>query len=1148
MSSRPQSGKLKAFELALNQPIWAKEPRLREKLPLQSRSCAKLPVALTWETWTLPAANSSPRSLRPSSGKRAWGQAGSGHGPQRNSAMELSRLGTASSYAPMASTDGFSTATGSSKWISTSPQQHQQLSLPKLPSVADQKGALGVPGIDFNELYSLARSRASAKIQSQQRKEARSLPGVRRPPNSGARTGAGSRLSTAHSQSTVTMRLAPVSALHRSPSETDPSSPGYLEVEEVEPIPTSASPRGVMTPSGLRSEFSLLPPGILSRAPSAQGASSRAPSAYGTSSRAPSAGGAEGSDKPPSRGKARMRVQIVVDPPSRGPSKERRRSNHSSSSNDAGGTDVPATPETPEEQKSVAYWRQQTRMRRKTVISAGFPSPHRKPSKNPPSGGMTRPVQEREGPKRPIKEVLAEHMARPGSFSAEELRRMQAVFMRFRADDNNEVEKEVLHEIFSHLGYLRVTEEDVSRLADQVTPYATLDFEEFVLLAEKYAYHEFTQFKVIFDSVDLDGNGDLDSDEIMGLMTQLGITPLQKVLEEALQVVDDNCDGKINFEEFVHLMAVYRVTEGFSAAEVEELKAVFDRFALRAPAVGSQPGDVQIRSSSLTEAMLHMFGPQAMKLALKLSEQLRSMGGPMQQEQGLNFSEFLVWARILREKELEEYKRQFAEFKQEDEETVKWSDMAKVLQAYGYMPLNETLQDLQEQLDSDRNQEMDFNEFVELMATFRKNDGFTRAKAAELKSLFMAHDADHSGELYTFELLDLLRHLGHPTTVSQVRRYVSEVDFNNSGAVDFREFLRLMRLMRERELVHLKKIFESHAFNGVLTSTNLEQALKVAGRAWEESVLGPILHAAMESQAEKATFDFDAFLSLSDQCRTDTTRARLKCCSFSTEEVNKFRESFDNFDVDGHGFIDNHGLANLLRELGIPLNTRDDQRQIIQQIDVAKVKVRSLIGETEAKEILDKDPGTNFWVFVQLMRMLHDSSDLKEEKHEEKLRDCTGFMPKEVEDFRQVFDNWCRIEARLGPTLRGPPPRQKLDPHEVALKHAFRRSQLLHTAPKQSVNEGPTDISQEVLYRLLKSIGLELMQDTKRALSSRILAINQKAIASNLDIGGAGIKAPEDLSRLNFDTFLQLMRWMMDTNFVAINEVVAHGITRSKHH
>ena len=59
----------------------------------------------------------------------------------------------------------------------------------------------------------------------------------------------------------------------------------------------------------------------------------------------------------------------------------------------------------------------------------------------------------------------------------------------------------------------------------------------------------------VFNEFDVDKNGHITREELLVVMQQLGQNPTDEELEEMIREVDDDFDGQINREEFMHLMA-----------------------------------------------------------------------------------------------------------------------------------------------------------------------------------------------------------------------------------------------------------------------------------------------------------------------------------------------------------------------------------------------------------------------------------------------------------------------------------------------------------------------------------------------------------------------------------------------------------------
>merc|ERR1719359_1379260 len=98
------------------------------------------------------------------------------------------------------------------------------------------------------------------------------------------------------------------------------------------------------------------------------------------------------------------------------------------------------------------------------------------------------------------------------------------------------------------------------------------------------------------------------------------------------------------------------------------------------------------------------------------------------------------------------------------------------------------------------------------MEVFRKTDGFCARETAELTEVFnnFKEDNEYGGYVNCMELMDILRSMGYVTNLDVVRRFIKEVDFDNSNTLDLSEFLRLMRMHREAELHKAYKVFEEN--------------------------------------------------------------------------------------------------------------------------------------------------------------------------------------------------------------------------------------------------------------------------------------------------------------------------------------------------
>eukprot|EP00004_Rigifila_ramosa_P007666 TRINITY_DN1877_c0_g1_i1.p1 TRINITY_DN1877_c0_g1~~TRINITY_DN1877_c0_g1_i1.p1 ORF type:complete len:890 (+),score=253.53 TRINITY_DN1877_c0_g1_i1:81-2672(+) len=75
-------------------------------------------------------------------------------------------------------------------------------------------------------------------------------------------------------------------------------------------------------------------------------------------------------------------------------------------------------------------------------------------------------------------------------------------------------------------------------------------------------------------------------------------------------------------------------------------------------------------------------------------------------------------------------------------------------------------------------------------------DGFTDAELAEIKAQFDSFDTDKSGDVDASEIGNLLSKVGEKPTKEEVLKIMKEVDTDNSGKIDFNEFLVVVKKVR----------------------------------------------------------------------------------------------------------------------------------------------------------------------------------------------------------------------------------------------------------------------------------------------------------------------------------------------------------------
>jgi len=510
--------------------------------------------------------------------------------------------------------------------------------------------------------------------------------------------------------------------------------------------------------------------------------------------------------------------------------------------------------------------------------------------------------------------------------------------------------------------------------------------------------------------------------------------------------------------------------------------------------VQSDPSSELLPPDLLSDALVQMFGLHVSEFTDKLEEQLSSgqglqsssyaVGGGKKAE-GLRFTEFLIFARKTREEVCQHLKDSFpgskerevsfAEHDLDGDGLISEEELRVVLKGMGYTPLAQNVGEIYQELHKGDSRFLDFNEYFDFMLIFNQREGFRKAVVSELRKVFDRFDSEGTGEISALELAELFRALGYTETLDQIRILVAQVDENNSGKLDFREYMRLMRLSREKELTNILSVFDRYK-------------KKDTGRIHKNAIglgLKELAYTSLPKDTQYRdidSLDFDAFVGLVDACRNELVAKEKKKAGFTDDRVEELRVLFDRHDKDKGGDIDTTELLGILKVFDWQPKSREEQQALVQKMMMAKERA----AEAGVEEV-GGEGAISFWTFVQLARMLEMEYAHAEEERMKKLMEELKFTQKEVEQFREFF---------------------------LSKKQEYADE----TANTQETPIDPATLKglpRDVIRKLIKGLGVAILGDRKPMLDEELSKLG----------------CPEE-GLLDFFGFLQLMKWLMETGWM----------------
>jgi len=140
----------------------------------------------------------------------------------------------------------------------------------------------------------------------------------------------------------------------------------------------------------------------------------------------------------------------------------------------------------------------------------------------------------------------------------------------------------------------------------------------------------------------------------------------------------------------------------------------------------------------------------------------------------------------------------------------------------------------------------------------------TKEETENFREAFMLFDKDRGGDISIDELGDVMRSLGQRPTEEELRDIINEVDRDNTGTIDFNEFLTLMAPRdahhdMDAELRQAFEVFDKDK-TGSIDAKELRQVMKAIGENLTDEQIDDMIREA--DKDGNGTIDFEEFKAI----------------------------------------------------------------------------------------------------------------------------------------------------------------------------------------------------------------------------------------------------------------------------------------------
>eukprot|EP00929_Paragymnodinium_shiwhaense_P112861 TRINITY_DN81127_c0_g1_i1.p1 TRINITY_DN81127_c0_g1~~TRINITY_DN81127_c0_g1_i1.p1 ORF type:complete len:871 (-),score=299.74 TRINITY_DN81127_c0_g1_i1:41-2653(-) len=572
-------------------------------------------------------------------------------------------------------------------------------------------------------------------------------------------------------------------------------------------------------------------------------------------------------------------------------------------------------------------------------------------------------------------------MTEPGNTQVALQKRLEQVFSSMEASPGAGLPHARIARSLSALGFQDINNDIIkSALAEMQTTSSTLTLEEFTHVVQIFEQHRSQDLKSLFEALDEDRSGSISARELRHLLWDLGYTVSMDTVELIVAEVDADRSGQIEIDEFYRCICVINERHGFTKEEMFGLLNIFDKYDV------DKSGEIS--ADELACALAYFGTPTSFERAQIIVDTFDSDG-----KGTLARPEFLRVMRMRLEQEISDVRDLFAEYDVDLSGSIDESEMMHLIHRIGYSILpsvvEEVVSDQVKKINPDDG--LVFEDILKVLHKLHKQEGFSKSEVADLQEVFTRHDTEDNEELREFELAHALTWLGYPISQQRRRQLWCKVDVDKTDSIDESEFLKLIRLLREEEVVFAKQTLEEA---GNLKDSNSAQAwLKETGIMTMLNRMGycppdALLAKALKTCGGEGELSLINILEIVKMVREEQVTQLRQSAGLPDRIANKIRGKFGP-KIEAGKRIDPMDIEKLMFEIFKSARNRPEQR----------AKIRKQIQESTTHAEGTYDLNQIFW----LVRNYGDNVAEEAWRAEEEAAKAGGFDQIQVSVFRQEF-------------------------------------------------------------------------------------------------------------------------------------------------
>jgi len=368
-------------------------------------------------------------------------------------------------------------------------------------------------------------------------------------------------------------------------------------------------------------------------------------------------------------------------------------------------------------------------------------------------------------------------------------------------------------------------------------------------LKQAFTPEQLREHRELFDSFDEDGGGTIDAPEMAKLADALGLKVTVDGAKKLIEEIDLDGDGLVDFVEFLTLLVDLQA----GGLDREKMKKSSQLTQLMSMAV-KRADEVRARKEEkiaaaqkgreLIVAQNEIEREGKAKNAKKLKEQekilivKRNEASRRASLQRLDEEDRKIEEAIAAKDDIIRQKAAEGQRRAEEEKKKVFllaEEKGAVLLKKGADSQVRKLQLAEE--DEVKRVSIELEKRKQRAIAARRADierGFTRVQLEALREQFDATDTDNSQSIDAGELYAVCQKLGEDLTMKQIKKLIAEVDDDNSGEIEWEEYLLIMGKKRDEAMKKGSGLFQKMSMRADQAAIKKQEKIDVLQRQKEE--------------------------------------------------------------------------------------------------------------------------------------------------------------------------------------------------------------------------------------------------------------------------------------------------------------------------